>query len=68
VVLDLAGPGGAVALSGLKNQVRKIEPGFTEKKLGYRSFLQFTKAAATAGAVDLTWSPDADDYLVGVPN
>jgi uncharacterized protein (TIGR00288 family) len=67
VVLDLAGPDGSVALSGLKNQVRKVEPGFSEKKLGYRSFLQFCKAAATSGAVGLQWSPDADDYLVGVP-
>ena len=24
--------------------------------------------SASPGAVDLTWSPDADDYLVGVPN
>jgi uncharacterized protein (TIGR00288 family) len=67
VVLDLAGPEGSLALSGLKNQVRKVAPDFSEKKLGYRSFLQFCKAAATSGAVDLKWSPDADDYLVGVP-
>ncbi|MDT4994601.1 MAG: hypothetical protein QOH97_4493, partial [Actinoplanes sp.] len=25
---------------------------------------QFCKAAATSGAVDLKWSPDADDYLL----
>jgi hypothetical protein len=64
VVSDLAGANGAAALSGLKNQVRKVEPGFSEKKLGYRSFLQFSKAAATGGAVNLTWNPDADDYLL----
>jgi hypothetical protein len=63
-VSDLAGANGAAALSGLKNQVRKVEPGFSEKKLGYRSFLQFSKAAATGGAVNLTWNPDADDYLL----
>ncbi|MDR7276715.1 NYN domain-containing protein [Catenuloplanes atrovinosus] len=67
VVLDLAATNGAVALSGLKNRVRKIAPDFSEKKLGYRSFLQFCKAAATSGAVDLTWSPDADDYLLTPP-
>ncbi|MBW6435183.1 NYN domain-containing protein [Actinoplanes hulinensis] len=60
VVTD-AGP---VALSGLKNRVRKVAPDFSEKKLGYRSFLQFAKAAATAGAIDLAWSPEADDYLL----
>jgi uncharacterized LabA/DUF88 family protein len=56
-----------VALSGLKNQVRRVAPEFSEKKLGYRSFLQFCKAAATSGAVQLTWSPDADDYLLTAP-
>ncbi len=64
VVVDLAGGDGAVALSGLKDQLRRARPDFSEKKLGYRSFLQFCKAAATSGAVDLRWSPDADDYQV----
>ena len=64
VVLDLAGRDGSVPLSGLKNQLRKVRPDFSEKKLGYRSFLQFCKAAATSAAVDLRWSPDADDYLL----
>src|SRR4029453_189240 len=64
VVFDVAGSDGAVALSGLKNRVRKAAPDFSEKKLGYRSFLQFCKAAATGGAVDLKWSADADDYLL----
>jgi uncharacterized protein (TIGR00288 family) len=62
VVLDLAGRDGSVALSGLKNQLRKVRPDFSEKKLGYSSFLQFCKAAATAGVVDLQWSSEADDY------
>jgi uncharacterized protein (TIGR00288 family) len=64
VVADLAGSDGTVALSGLKNQLRRVRPDFSEKKLGYRSFLQFCRAAATSGAVDLQWSPDADDYLL----
>ncbi len=64
VVLDLSSSQGAVALSGLKNQLRRVRPDFSEKKLGYRSFLQFCKAAATNGAVDLRWSPEADDYLL----
>ncbi|RZU51190.1 uncharacterized protein (TIGR00288 family) [Krasilnikovia cinnamomea] len=64
VVLDLAGSGSPVALSGLKNQLRKVRPDFSEKKLGYRSFLQFSRAAATSGAVDLTWNADAEDYLL----
>ncbi|MEU4440899.1 NYN domain-containing protein [Micromonospora chalcea] len=64
VVVDLAGEGGAVALSGLKDQLRRARPDFSEKKLGYRSFLQFCKAAATGGAVELRWSPEDGDYLL----
>ncbi|MER7416077.1 NYN domain-containing protein [Micromonospora peucetia] len=67
VVADLAGEEGAVALSGLKNQLRRARPDFSEKKLGYRSFLQFCKAAATSGVVDLRWSVEADDYLLTPP-
>ena len=63
VIVDL---GGEVALSGLKDQVRRVRADFTEKKLGYRSFLQFCKAAATTGFVRLQWSPDAEDYLLAV--
>src|SRR3954468_534311 len=59
VVSDLAGSDGSVALSGLKNRVRKVAPDFSEKKHGYRSFLQFCRAAATSGAVALKWSSDA---------
>ncbi|MDM4719049.1 NYN domain-containing protein [Micromonospora sp. WMMA1363] len=66
VVLDLAGGDGdgTVPLSGLKNQLLRVRPDFSEKKLGYRGFLQFCRAAATGGAVDLRWSPEADDYLL----
>jgi hypothetical protein len=64
VVQDLTGSDGVVALSGLKNQLRRVRADFSEKKLGYRSFLQFCKAAATSGAIQLRWSPAADDYLL----
>jgi uncharacterized protein (TIGR00288 family) len=64
VVQDVPGGEGAVALSGLKNQLRRVRPDFSEKKLGYRSFLQFCKAAATSGAIHLQWSTEADDYLI----
>ncbi|MFB9237846.1 NYN domain-containing protein [Plantactinospora siamensis] len=67
VVADHAERDGAVALSGLKNQLRRARPDFSEKKLGYRTFLQFCKAAATGGAVRLEWSPEADDYLLTPP-
>ncbi len=64
VVADLSKRNGSAALSGLKNRLRKEQPDFSEKKLGYRSFLQFCKAAETAGVVSLVWDADADDYVL----
>lgn len=55
---------GQVALSGLKDQLRKSRPDFSEKKLGYRSFLQFCKAAETRGVVELAWDEENGDYTV----
>lgn len=63
VVTSLSG-NGPVVLSGLKNQLRKQESDFSEKKFGYGGFLQFCKAAATRGIIDLTWSDDVGDYTV----
>jgi hypothetical protein len=51
-------------LSGLKNQVRKVQPGFSEKRYGYSGFLQFVRAAQTQGFVTLDWDEAADDYVV----
>ena len=63
VVADADGP---APLSGLKNQLRKQRPDFSEKTLGYRSFLQFIKGAEAAGVVGLRWDEDAEDYLLTV--
>jgi hypothetical protein len=67
VVADNQARGGIVSLSGLKNKVRKVQSGFSEKTFGYGSFLQFVKAAATQGVITLEWDPDDDDYVLGVP-
>ena len=67
VVATLQEKNGPPVLSGLKNQVRKQIPDFTEKRFGYGSFLQFCKAAQTRGIVHLDWDPDVSDYVVGVP-
>jgi hypothetical protein len=64
VVEEMASKGTTVFLSGLKNQLRKKDPSFTEKKFGYAGFLQFCKAAATKGLIELTWDEEAGDYLV----
>jgi len=64
VVADLQARSGAPFLSGLKNRVRKVQPDFSEKKFGYRGFLQFCKAAETKGSVTLEWDADAEDYVI----
>jgi uncharacterized LabA/DUF88 family protein len=57
---------GPVNLSGLKNKVRRVHPGFSEKTFGYGSFLQFAKAAATQGVITLEWDPEDEDYVLAV--
>jgi uncharacterized LabA/DUF88 family protein len=64
VVADLQGADGAPHLSGLKTLVRRVQPDFTEKKFGYRGFLQFCRAAETQGLVSLDWDPEAEDYVI----
>ena len=55
---------GTATLSGLKDQLRKKVPDFSEKALGYRGFLQFCKAAGAKGLVELKWSDSLGDYEV----
>jgi uncharacterized LabA/DUF88 family protein len=64
VVADLQAKDGAPFLSGLKTQVRRVQPDFSEKKYGYRGFLQFCKAAETQGLVSLEWDEEAEDYVI----
>ena len=58
---------GPVALSGLKDHLRKRSPGFSEKNFGFTGFLQFVKAAGNRGAVSLTWDDGLDGCRVEVP-
>ena len=56
--------GSAPHLSGLKTQMRKEQPDFSEKKFGYGGFLQFAKAARARGFVEMDLDEEADDYVV----
>ncbi len=67
VVAEAEAKGGPPVLSGLKNRLRKEQPDFSEKKFGYGGFLQFCKAAANRGMIDLEWSDDAEDYVLAAP-
>jgi len=64
VVADAKGE--TIPLSGIKDAIRKVEPGFSEKGYGYRGFLQFSRAAEARGVITMEWSDDAEDYLVGL--
>ena len=64
VVDQLAAKSGPPHLSGLKTQLRKVEPDFSEKRFGYGGFLQFCKAARARGLIEMDWDEDADDYIV----
>ncbi len=64
VVSDLEERQGPPPLSGLKDQLRKRQPDFSEKDFGYGGFLQFVKAADARGVVSLRWDDEAEDYLL----
>ena len=57
---------GPVLLSGLKDRIRKQQPGFTEKAYGYGGFLQFCKAAVARDVVTMEWDDDAEDYVLAL--
>lgn len=51
-------------LSGLKDQMRKRTPGFSEKRYGFSSFLSFAKAARARDLVRMEWNAQLDDYTL----
>ena len=68
VVAEIERNGGTAMLSGLKNQLRKRQPTFNERRLGYSGFLQFVRAANARGIVNLEWDDEAGDYALSLPS
>jgi hypothetical protein len=64
VVESLEKKNGPPPLSSLKNELRKRQKGFSEKNYGYGGFLQFVKAAAARGVVDMQWRDEDEDYFL----
>jgi uncharacterized LabA/DUF88 family protein len=64
VVSNLQESGERVSLSGLKNEIRKHDAGFSERRYGYSGFLQFVKAAQARGFIEFAWDEAADDYVL----
>ena len=59
-------PGGAPQLSGLKNQLRRRQPDFSEKRFGFSSFLSFCKAARAQGLVEMDWDDEVGDHRLHI--
>jgi len=51
-------------LSGLKTQMRKTQPDFSEKRFGYGGFLQFARAARSRGLIEMEFDEQSDDYVL----
>ena len=64
VVSELENQDGSPPLSGLKNHLRRRDPDFSEKNYGYGGFLQFVRAAAAKGVIDLEWDDEMEDYYL----
>lgn len=58
--------GGDPPLSGLKDQLRKRQPDFSEKDFGFSGFLQFCKAAVTKDVVEMDWEDEDEEYYLYV--
>lgn len=58
--------GEPVPLSGLKDDLRKKDPTFSEKKYGYSGFLQFIKAANAKGIINLSFDEETGVYSVSL--
>ncbi len=66
-VRDLeAAAGGPPQLSGLKDQMRKRDPGFSEKRFGFNGFLSFARAARARDLVTMEWDEGRGDYQLSV--
>lgn len=61
---DVVAQLGSPHLPGLKAEMRKRRPDFTEKRYGYGGFLQFCKAAQAQGYVDMTWDEEAEAHVL----
>jgi hypothetical protein len=67
VVSQLRTPSARPQLSGLKNQLRKRRPEFSEKRYGYNNFLSFVRAARARDLVTMEWDEEIGDYLLDLP-
>jgi hypothetical protein len=68
LLVDVVGDLGKPQLSGLKNQLRKRDPDFSEKRYGFNSFLSFVKAARARKLIEMEWDDEIGDYVLRLPD
>ncbi len=66
LLVDVVKQLGRPQLSGLKNQLRKRQPDFSEKRYGFNTFLSFVKAARTRDLLVMDWDEGIGDYRLHV--
>ncbi len=66
LLVDVVAQLGRPQLSGLKNQLRKRQPDFSEKRYGFNTFLSFVKAARTRDLLAMDWDDAIGDYRLHV--
>ena len=67
LLVDVVRQLGNPQLSGLKNQMRKRQPEFSEKRYGFGSFLSFARAARARGLIAMEMDEAIGDYRVHLP-
>ncbi len=67
LLVEVVGKGGPQPLSGMKDQLRKRQTDFNERRLGYSGFLRYVQAASARGVVNLKWDDESGDYIVSIP-
>jgi uncharacterized LabA/DUF88 family protein len=66
LLVDVVAELGSPQLSGLKNQLRRRQPDFSEKRFGFGSFLSFAKAARARGLLEMEWDEAVGDHRLHV--
>jgi NYN domain/OST-HTH/LOTUS domain len=66
LLVDVVAELGTPQLSGLKNQIRRRQPDFSEKRFGFGSFSSFVRAARARGLLEMDWDEAVGDHRLRV--
>jgi hypothetical protein len=66
LLVDVVAELGTPQLGGLKNQIRRRQPDFSEKRFGFGSFSSFVRAARARGLLEMDWDDAVGDHRLRV--